>query len=1080
MKKIYLIKQLLVIKKFSLFVVLCFFSYVIKAQTTYTWAVDTGYFLSPSSWIPARNNPDTNDVLVFDGNTQALAIVNNIRTQTIGKLLIKNNATVSFASAIPDTLSEIEVGYSIITGNKAQLKNKLRVNDVISDSTFFIRDFVKQFFNDSTFNTEYRNFSSNSSPAYLPKLIFPKLIIKSNFNVLPSFEIEKGSKLALNCAPVSLNIYLETGTFADIKGMLCINGISDSLSSYSCLVGIDSNSIRVKYSGCISVNSFATAFNFGLYGSSTRTYFDSASCFNVANRCFLRGVVFNKGSNLIMENGYMGNYKFANVVLKNVNSLLRSAEFENLIIEKGNFYVWSASVKITGSLTVLPGASFSIHSSWGNILANTTISFNGDQPQTIGGGGSFNIVSSNSSTVSINFKNPKGIFLNNNLNLSNSQVLLDTGFVNLNGYNLTIGEDSMKCGNLKVKNGYFTGNGTLTKWYPANNLVTSNLDSTLFPFGFENKKRNIWITGNITSSGTISISHRNNEGMYSFVNPFSDNNTTVKNRQNYYWEIKKSEGLKASNLTLMAQGNVDSGYTNLPTNIRLTLAQEKAPGLALNGTGTALFPVAIRTNLADSSLNNTFYLGANSTICVPPVPPIVSNKTICPNTFTSLSAIGSGVVSWYSDSVGGNYLGSGLSFTTPILSNLTNYYVQDSTCAASPRTKVTVFVLPKPPIGFTINNKSQCVNNNQFVFTDTSAVGQGNITRLWKINGTDTFTAASFTQKFNTIGNYTVQLIAINSINNSCSDSVTKTFVVNPKPTVLINANATVVCEGQPVTLNGNGAQTYFWSNGVLNGIAFYPIVNKTYTVIGSDSNNCADTATINITVNKKPVISASASINPVCAKVPIVLTGSGGIHYFWSDGILNGVPFVPVSSKTYLLTALNSDGCSDTASVNLVVKPLPSTSTTKNKTMITATQTGAAYQWLNCNNSKSAIIGANNQSYTATINGNYAVIVTQNGCSDTSVCVNINSVSFNEKSVENNISIYPNPANNKLNIGLGSQFTNQLTINFYDSKGSLAKSITKVNQNNLEIDMNDLTQGLYLIEILNDGKRYVSKLIKE
>jgi hypothetical protein len=69
MKKIYLIKQLLVIKKFSLFVVLCFFSYVIKAQTTYTWAVDTGYFLSPSSWIPARNNPDTNDVLVFDGNT---------------------------------------------------------------------------------------------------------------------------------------------------------------------------------------------------------------------------------------------------------------------------------------------------------------------------------------------------------------------------------------------------------------------------------------------------------------------------------------------------------------------------------------------------------------------------------------------------------------------------------------------------------------------------------------------------------------------------------------------------------------------------------------------------------------------------------------------------------------------------------------------------------------------------------------------------------------------------------------------------------------------------------------------------
>lgn len=1071
-----------VIKKFSLFIFLCFTGNIIKAQTTYTWAVDTGYFLSPSSWIPARNNPDTNDVLVFDGNTQALAIVNNIRTQTIGKLLIKNNATVSFASAIPDTLSEIEVGYSIITGNKAQLKNKLRVNDVISDSTFFIRDFVKQFFNDSTFNTEYRNFSSNSSPAYLPKLIFPKLIIKSNFNVLPSFEIEKGSKLALNCAPVSLNIYLETGTFADIKGMLCINGISDSLSSYSCLVGIDSNSIRVKYSGCISVNSFATAFNFGLYGSSTRTYFDSASCFNVANRCFLRGVVFNKGSNLIMENGYMGNYKFANVVLKNVNSLLRSAEFENLIIEKGNFYVWSASVKITGSLTVLPGASFSIHSSWGNILANTTISFNGDQPQTIGGGGSFNIVSSNSSTVSINFKNPKGIFLNNNLNLSNSQVLLDTGFVNLNGYNLTIGEDSMKFGNLKVKNGYITGNGTLTKWYPANNIVTNNIDSTLFPFGTNSAKRNIWVTGNAVKAGTITIAHNNLLGYTHFALPFTDSSTNnvVNVRQNYNWNITTNNGLKGGNFTIKAIGDVDTGYTNLPTDIRLTLAQEKAPGLALNGTGTAILPMAIRTNLTDSNLNNTFYLGANSSICFPPTPPIVSNRTICQNTITSLSAIGSGTISWYSDSVGGNYLGSGLSFTTPTLTNTVSYYVQDSTCASSSRTKVTVFVLPKPIVGFAINNNNQCVNNNQFEFTDTSTINQGNITRLWKINNLDTSTNISFTQKFKAIGNYTIQLKVSNSINNSCSDSVTKTFVIKPKPTVLINANATVVCQGQPVTLNGNGAQTYSWSNGVLNGIAFYPLVNKTYTVIGTDSNNCTDTATINITVNKKPTIVASASINPVCAKVPIVLTGSGGIHYFWSDGILNGVPFVPSSTKTYLLTALNSEGCSDTATVNLVVKPLPNVSTTKNKTMITANQSGAAYQWLNCNTSKSVIVGANNQSYVATVNGNYAVIITQNGCSDTSVCVNINSVSLTENIFNHKINVYPNPATNKLFIALGCQSASQLTINLYDSKGSLLKSIGAINNTDLEIDIADLTQGLYLIEITDEGNRYYSKFIKE
>ena len=42
----------------------------------------------------------------------------------------------------------------------------------------------------------------------------------------------------------------------------------------------------------------------------------------------------------------------------------------------------------------------------------------------------------------------------------------------------------------------------------------------------------------------------------------------------------------------------------------------------------------------------------------------------------------------------------------------------------------------------------------------------------------------------------------------------------------------------------------------------------------------------------------------------------------------------------------------------------------------------GAAYAWIDCNDNNSLISGATSQTYTATYNGEFAVIVTEGGCS--------------------------------------------------------------------------------------------------
>ncbi len=86
MKKLF---TLLLLQSFGVF-----WSTSMYGQTTYTWNVASGAWNTAASWTPARSTPATNDVLVFDGSTQASPIVTDIQTETIGQLIVINSASV--------------------------------------------------------------------------------------------------------------------------------------------------------------------------------------------------------------------------------------------------------------------------------------------------------------------------------------------------------------------------------------------------------------------------------------------------------------------------------------------------------------------------------------------------------------------------------------------------------------------------------------------------------------------------------------------------------------------------------------------------------------------------------------------------------------------------------------------------------------------------------------------------------------------------------------------------------------------------------------------------------------------------
>ena len=86
-----------------------------------------------------------------------------------------------------------------------------------------------------------------------------------------------------------------------------------------------------------------------------------------------------------------------------------------------------------------------------------------------------------------------------------------------------------------------------------------------------------------------------------------------------------------------------------------------------------------------------------------------------------------------------------------------------------------------------------------------------------------------------------------------------------------------------------------------------------------------------------------------------------------------------------------------------------------------------------------------------------------------TSAASNCSGVGITEVDLLNEIQVFPNPANDILNIDLTS-FNKEVKISIYNSIGSLVKSIDSKTQSNLvEIDLSSFTSGVYYVNILSD-----------
>lgn len=244
-----------------------------------------------------------------------------------------------------------------------------------------------------------------------------------------------------------------------------------------------------------------------------------------------------------------------------------------------------------------------------------------------------------------------------------------------------------------------------------------------------------------------------------------------------------------------------------------------------------------------------------------------------------------------------------------------------------------------------------------------------------------------------------------------------------------------------------------FCDSALVNGITYYNTGNYVQTF--SDINGCDSNFAINLTINYP----STQTLNETAC----------------TTFTLNGQTYT--ASGTYTQTLVNAANCDSVITLNLTIDSVDA-SVTQAAALLTANATLASYQWLACNPFQ-AITGETNQNFVATANGDYAVAVTQNGCTDTSACYTVNGVVTQDFSVTNSIHLFPNPV--KQNLLIQSQYPLQdANIKILSITGQVAREYNHISTDKFTIDMSSFVSGNYFIEIADKKNKYVRKVFKE
>jgi hypothetical protein len=461
------------------------------------------------------------------------------------------------------------------------------------------------------------------------------------------------------------------------------------------------------------------------------------------------------------------------------------------------------------------------------------------------------------------------------------------------------------------------------------------------------------------------------------------------------------------------------------------------------------------------------------------------NSPVCEGATLNLSATPAGLS--YSWSGPGGFTSNQ---QNPSISNATtvnagNYAVTVTNASGCSATTNVIAVVNEKPVLTAQSNSPVCENQQV-----TLSAQPGNLSS-YNWSGPNNFSANQSNATINNataLASGTYIVTATNS--NGCSNTASISVTVSNSVQVTVTADGSL-CVGESIILNAepSGMQSYSWSgpdgfsssqqNPVINNVTTNQ--SGTYSLTVTNTGGCTGTGSVQVNVSGE--IQAVATVNnPLCEGSTLVLEAqpSGIANYSWSgpNNFSASTASVEIEDANsalnglYTVTITSGNGCTGTASVFAEVIEVDA-GVTQNGLTLTANNTNATYQWLDCNNNFAEITGEDNQTFAAATNGNYAVAVTENGCTQNSSCYEIIIVGLSETNDLNSYKIYPNPSMGIFNI----EIYGAAAVVVYDAIGSVVHQ-EKVIAGKSQIDLSHLSNGIYNLQLSSNAGKVNSKII--
>lgn len=331
-------------------------------------------------------------------------------------------------------------------------------------------------------------------------------------------------------------------------------------------------------------------------------------------------------------------------------------------------------------------------------------------------------------------------------------------------------------------------------------------------------------------------------------------------------------------------------------------------------------------------------------------------------------------------------------------------------------------------------------------------------------------------------------LRAYYTFNDVSGSSVADESLNNYNGTLINFSIANVITSGAPIGDKSSYLYTSFYSGQDVEvelgseiysisdiqtlsaGIHLYGVENNPNSINGlmdNDSNYVGIFSTKN-SINYTFEVALSDSN---CSNCISLYTRENNAHEIWNDSpsevnncVLSAQIFNP-NNQNEFIKSLSSSIINNQVLVDSV--------------FLESNQIDADYQWVKCNYEESnftVLPGDTNKTFYPSSQGSYAVIISKNGCIDTTECLDFKSP-LDIKEVQNDINIYVN--NSELNIDIQNNSLNSnKAILIFDIMGREILE-TELHDPSIKINVAHFNPGVYIIQLPLNKETFIKFYIQ-